>query len=92
MQKWASTFAWVVLGVIVVLSVGLYTRYCLAPVPKLPDISTLKAEDATRILSQYKELRELNERELSEHFDLMIAKSLLPVLATLVGYMLGRKK
>jgi hypothetical protein len=92
MQKWAANFAWAVFGSVVLLSLGLYVRFCLAPGPSLPNLQSMSAEDATRAIAQYKELRELNGRDFSDHFDLLIGKGLLPILTTLVGYMLGRKK
>jgi hypothetical protein len=57
-----------------------------SPAADLPSPASLQS------FAREKELRALNTADLSSQFDLLIGKSLLPILATLVGYMLGRKK
>ena len=91
LEKWASFFTWAVFVAVVLGSLGLYIRFCNAPMPPIPDTNGKSADEVSKAMSQYKELRELNARDLTSQFDLLVGKSLLPILGTLVGYMLGKK-
>ena len=55
-----------------------------APVPRLP--ANLNAADA---INNYKVLSEIAASRSKEMFELMIAKTLLPVLTAILGYIFG---
>jgi len=59
--------------------------------PAPPTMSGLKPEEQKAALDNFKFISEVLWDRTSKTFDLIIMKALLPVFATVVGYLLGKR-
>ena len=87
-REWfAIIFASTVLLVIVItLCIILMNGY--APIP---DLSKTPLSDRKEAIEQFNALNEVLKQRTETMFDLIIVKAFLPLLATLVGFVLGTK-
>ena len=59
--------------------------------PSEPTISGLKADEQKLAIDNFKLLSDVVWDRTSKTFDLIVIKALLPVFATVVGYLLGKR-
>jgi hypothetical protein len=83
-EKVATWFASIILAVIVIISAALFFAWYL-PAP-----SGSAATDKAAI-DQYKALSDILSERAVKIFDLVITKALLPLFATLIGFILGKQ-
>lgn len=57
----------------------------------LPSLDTLPPEAQAASIQHYKDLTTTLAERNEKIFDLMVTKALLPLLATLIGYLLGKR-
>jgi hypothetical protein len=85
-EKVATWFAGIILTVIIGISLALFWTWYL-PAPSVTGASA--ADQAT--ITQYKALSDIVSDRAVKLFDLVITKALLPLFATLIGFILGKQ-
>jgi hypothetical protein len=60
--------------------------------PELPSLSGLKLEDQKTTIDNFKAMSDVVWDRTSKTFDLVVVKALLPVFATVVGFLLGKRE
>jgi hypothetical protein len=83
----AIIFASVVFGIIFCTLVVI-VRHGYAPLPDLSKIPVTEQKDA---IEHFKDLNSVLKERTENMFDLMIVKAFLPLLATLIGFILGTR-
>ena len=60
--------------------------------PDMPSLSGLKADEQKIAIENFKAMSEVVWDRTSKTFDLIVVKALLPVFATVVGFLLGKRE
>lgn len=83
--------AYVVFGLISIITLAVLFDVLSSGPSKPVFASNLNAEQQKAVLENYKSLNSAVMERAKEMFDLMVVKALLPVFATIVGVLLGRR-
>jgi hypothetical protein len=60
--------------------------------PSEPTLSGLKPDEQKLVIENFKAMSDVVWDRTSKTFDLFVIKALLPVFATIVGYLLGKRQ
>lgn len=90
-EHFAAVGAYVLGAFVLVIIITLLVLHSLQ-LPKAPSLVGMKPDDPSvkAAIDNYRQLSEIADRQLATTFDLLITKPLLPVLATLIGYLIGQ--
>jgi hypothetical protein len=90
LERVASTLALLLFALITAVLATIVIDW-LVHRPSTPDLAQLKLEDQKLAIDNYKVISEVAWDRTSRVFDLVIVKALLPIFATIVGYLLGKR-
>ena len=91
LKRWGTIF--LACAGIWVISVGTFTLvYYFRTKPILPNLDALTADHAREVLSLHKDVYEQWWVSLTSLFDLLVTKTVLPIITLLLGYLFGKKK
>jgi hypothetical protein len=86
-EKVATWFAGVILAAVILFTAVLLFSVWYTPTPTLSGTTA----DQTSTIGQYKALTDILFDRVEKLFDLVITKALLPLFATLIGFILGKQ-
>jgi hypothetical protein len=91
-QKTVRNLAYTVFGLIVAITLGILGDWLLGP-RLLPDAQKvlISGADPKALLESYDAINRIALSRAKDMFDLMIVKALLPIFATIIGVLIGRK-
>jgi hypothetical protein len=90
LEKWGVVFLAFAGGWILLVCSGIFLFF-LSHLPPLPNLSGLTADQVKDALSQHKQLVDQWRDSLTFLFDLLVAKTALPIVTLLLGYLFGKK-
>lgn len=66
--------------------------YFFVKQPAFPNLVGLNAEQVSQALSSHKQLLEQWNESLTQIFDLLVTKTVLPIVTLLLGYLFGKTR
>ncbi len=90
LERWGVVFVACAGGWILMIASGMLI-YFLRYLPSAPNVSGLTSYQAKDALSTFKQLTEHWRDALTYAFDLMVTKTVLPLVTLLLGYLFGKK-
>ena len=88
-EKVAVRFAAVLFALCAIVSLGL-SLYWYQHSPSLPKLTGTEQSDTT-LLQAFRTQSEIVFDQVSKVFDLVVVKAFLPLFATIIGYLLGKR-
>jgi len=87
-RDWVATcFAGALLLIISIVVISVLSQWTLSP----PTLSNMPIADQKEAVERYKELSGVLTDRIEKFFDLTVTKALLPIFATIVGFLLGKR-
>lgn len=90
-ERVASRLAFALLLLIASILIAIIADWFVHRPPQ-PTITGLKLEDQKLAIDNFKNLSDVVWNRTSSMFDLVVIKALLPIFATVVGYLLGKRE
>jgi hypothetical protein len=91
LERWGVVFLAIAGGWILVVGLVLLTYY-LCNLPALPNTTGLAPDQIQSALATHKQLSDEWRDELVSIFDLLVTKTVLPIVTLLLGYLFGKSK
>ena len=66
--------------------------YYILKAPATPDLSHISPEQAQQALAVHKQLADQWRESLTALFDLLVTRTVLPIITLLLGYLFGKKQ
>lgn len=79
-------------GLVIAIVIGCVLFDYVRNIPTLPDLQNSQSEGSDQlVLSRHKEAQGLVLERVTEMFDLIVVKALLPVFTSILGYIFGTR-
>jgi hypothetical protein len=91
LERWGVVFLAVAGAWILVVGTALLIYFFLRQ-PALPSMTGQTADQITQTLSVHKQLSDQWGESLTNIFDLLVTKTVLPIVTLLLGYLFGKAK
>jgi len=91
LDRWGVIFVACAGGWVLAVSLSILIYY-LCSQPQLPSMNNLTPEQIKEALNVHKELRTQWTESLTMIFDLLVTRTVLPIVTLLLGYLFGRRK
>lgn len=88
-EKMAAYFAWCLFAICALLTTALAVYWFQHSPPRL-DLAHVPG-DHELLLREYRTQFEIVYDQVGKFFDLVVAKAFLPIFATIIGFLLGKK-
>jgi hypothetical protein len=90
LERWGVVFLACAGGWIMLIGTAVLTFYFWGQ-PALPNLSGLSADQVREALAAHKELHDQWQNSITTVFDLLVTKTVLPIVTLLLGYLFGRR-
>jgi hypothetical protein len=91
LERWGVVFL-AVAGAWILLVGTLMLIYFFWKLPAFPSVTGLTPDQATQALNIHKQLSDQWSASLAGLFDLLVTKTVLPIVTLLLGYLFGKAK
>jgi hypothetical protein len=91
LERWGVLFLACAGGWVIAIGTTMVVYYFLKA-PAVPDLSHLTPDQAQQALSIHKQLQDQWRESLTALFDLLVTRTVLPIVTLLLGYLFGKKE